>query len=290
VSADVVLTNMVPATATKLRIDPDTLRAMNNALITCRITGFRSDSPRVDEPSFDLTHQALAGYLTISGTEEAGPIRVGIPIADLAVALFSAYGVLAALVNRERTGNGENIEVPMYDSLLSLLTYQATLYLNAGEVPARVGSAHPHTVPWQAFQAIDGGFVVAVRNQKFWQRLCTSLNRDDLAVDPRFATNEARLSYRLELERELQTVFSAGTRAHWIDQLRAGGVPVAPVNTVADALDAELSSGSALIGEFEDADLGAVKFINNPVRFSRMTLAPPEPAPALDENHTQFLT
>jgi formyl-CoA transferase len=288
-SADVLVTNMVPGTAARLRVDADTLRKIQPTLITCRVTGFRGDHPQVNEPSFDLTHQALAGYLTMGGHEGTAPSRVAIPLADLTVALFAAYGILGALVSRERTGLGDDIEVPMFDSLLSLLTYQATLFLNQGEVPARLGSAHPHTAPWQAFEAADGSFVIAVRNQKFWLRLCAALDRPDLVEDPRFAENEQRVANRPELQELLEGIFAHNTVEHWLSVLRAGGVPVSPVQSIADALSAEDAEGSPLIQEFIDPDLGAVKFVGNPVHYRRMHLATPAPAPELGEDQKSVI-
>jgi crotonobetainyl-CoA:carnitine CoA-transferase CaiB-like acyl-CoA transferase len=287
--ADVVLSNMVPRTAARLGADPASLRAMNPRIISCRVIGFRSDQPQVDDPSFDLTHQALAGYLTMGGHEGSAPSRVAIPLADLAVAMFSAYAILAALMNRERTGLGEDIEVPMFDSLLSLLTYSGTLFLNQGEVPARLGSAHPHTAPWQAFDAADGPFVIAVRNEKFWGRLCVALDRPDLAADPRFALNEGRVLHRAELQDELEKMFLTDTADHWLAALRAGGVPASPVQSIAEALTGELAIGSPLIQTFVDPDLGPLQFVGNPVRFSRMQMADPVAAPALGQDGPALL-
>jgi formyl-CoA transferase len=282
--ADVVLSNMVPWTATRLGIDPTTLTAMNPSVIVCRVLGFRADHPMVDEPSFDLTHQALTGYMTMGGFAGDPPSRVPIPIADLAVAQFAVNAILAALFNRQQTGLGEHIDVPMSDVLLSLLTYQATLYLNQGDVPERLGSAHPHTIPWQAFAASDGYLVVAVRSQRFWERLCTSIDRADLLVDPRFGTNPDRLAHRSELDDILGETFLQRTVKQWLDLLRDSGVPSAPVRDIGDALQAEVDAGSPLIQEFDDPDLGPVKVVGNPVRFTRMQTVQPAAAPELGEH------
>ena len=280
---DVLLTNMVPAVARRLRTDPESVRQLNPAIITCRVLGFRADHPQVEEPSFDLTHQALAGYLTLGGLDGDEPARVAIPVADLGVALFSVIGILAALHNRARTGQGDDLDVPMFDTLLSLLTYQATLYLNEGQIPQRLGSAHPHTAPWQTFRAADRAFVIAVRNEKFWLRLCQSIGLPQLAADPRFASNALRIANRAELQAELERVFAARPADEWLAQFRADGVPVAPVQTIKDALDSEVTSASPLIQHFTDSEIGEVAIVGNPLRFRRMRLAAPRPAPGLDE-------
>ncbi|MCW2725032.1 MAG: CoA transferase [Frankiales bacterium] len=283
-ASDVVLSNMVPGTATRLGVDPETLSAVNPAVIVCRVLGFRADHPLVDEPSFDLTHQALNGYMTMGGLPGDPPSRVPIPIADLAVAQFAVNAILAALFNRQRTGLGEHIDVPMSDVLLSLLTYQATLYLNQGDVPERLGSAHPHTIPWQAFAASDGHFVVAVRSHRFWERLCTAIGRSDLLSDDRFTTNPDRLAHRVDLDKILADAFAERTVRAWLELLRVAGVPSAPVRDIGEALQAEVDADSPLIQEFEDPDLGPVKVVGNPIRFTRMQVARPAAAPRLGEH------
>ena len=271
--ADVVLTNTLPDAARRLRVDHEALSSINPRVITCYIQGFPSRDPRSDEPSFDLTHQALAGYMLMEGSPGDPPLRVCIPIADLAGAMFAAYGVLAALFSRERTGRGERIEVPMYDSLLSLLTYTATLYLNTGKPPRRMGSAHEYAAPWQSVSAADGSLVVAVRSDKFWQRLCTAIDREEWIEDTRFATNAQRLANREALDAALAGVFGTRKVADWIAVLRASQVPAAPVRTVGQALDELAAQQDDLIASLDHERLGDVKVLRNPVRFAGMTTA-----------------
>ncbi len=286
--ADVVLTNMLPAAATRLQVDPAVLRNLNPRLITCSITGFRREDPRSGEPSYDLTHQALAGYLLFEGGPGDPPQRVCIPLADLATAQFAVNAILAALFARSVTGVGDDIEVPMYDSMLSLLTYTATLYLNTGKEPARAGSAHEYTAPWQAVSAQDGDLVVAVRSEKFWQRLCEAIGDPSIAFDPLFASNAQRLENREAMTQMLNARFSRKTVQEWLTTLRATGVPAAPVRTVAAALDEAVASGSELIQEIGHQQLGALRIVGNPVRFADMDLACPSRPPSLGE-HTAEL-
>jgi crotonobetainyl-CoA:carnitine CoA-transferase CaiB-like acyl-CoA transferase len=280
--ADVVLTNMVPRVATKLRVDPATLRALNPALVHCSILGFRSEDERSSEPTYDLTHQALVGLMLMEGRPGDPPLRVCVPIADLLTAHFAVQAVLAALVARDRDGVGDAIEVPMYDAMVSLLTYTATLYLNAGQPARRMGSEHEYVVPWQAVEARDGALVVATRSAKFWERLCTAVGREDWLDDPRFATNEARLAHRDLMREVLDEVFRTRTVAAWLDILQGVGVPAAPVRTVAEALDAAPSEVPGLVHEV-DCDGRTLRLVGSPLRFSRLEVACPEPPPALDE-------
>jgi crotonobetainyl-CoA:carnitine CoA-transferase CaiB-like acyl-CoA transferase len=282
--ADVVLTNMLPTAAARLQIDPPVLRSLNPRLITCSITGFGPEDARSAEPSYDLTHQALAGYMLFEGRPGDPPQRVCIPLADLATAQFAVNAILAALFARSVSGVGDAIEVPMYDSMLSLLTYTATLYLNTGAEPARAGSAHEYTAPWQAVTAQDGDFVVAVRSEKFWHRLCEAIGDPGVAVDPMFDTNSRRLENRIAMTQMLNAHFSTKTVQEWLTTLRAAGVPVAPIRTVAAALDEAVASGSQLIQEIEHQELGRLRVVGNPVRFADMDLAHPRRAPALGEH------
>lgn len=287
-TADVVLTNVVPAVARRLRLDPDTLGELNPSVISCSIQGFRTGDPRADEPSFDLTHQALAGYMLMEGRPGDPPLRISVPLADIASAQFAVNAILAALFARTRTGAGEHIEIPMYDSMLSLLTYTATLYLNTGRQPSRMGSSHEFTAPWRAVAAADGDFVIAVRSEKFWQRLCVAIQQPLLARDPRFDTNEHRLEHSEELSRVLEEVFTTKPVAHWLAVLREAGVPVAPVRTLAAALDEEVATGSDLVQTVPHPELGPLRIIGSPIRFRQLRLAEPSAPPALDGDAAQF--
>jgi crotonobetainyl-CoA:carnitine CoA-transferase CaiB-like acyl-CoA transferase len=282
--ADVVLTNMLPAAAERLQIDAAVLRGLNPRLVTCSITGFRSEDARSGEPSYDLTHQALAGYLLFEGRPGDPPQRICIPLADLATAQFAVNAILAALFARWVTGVGDDIEVPMYDSMLSLLTYTATLYLNTGKEPGRAGAAHEYTAPWQAVSAKDGDLVLAVRSEKFWHRLCEAIGDPAVAFDPLFDTNSRRLENRVAMTEMLNAHFSGKTVQEWLTALRAAGVPAAPVRTVAAALDEAVATGSELIQEIEHQQLGRLRVVGNPVRFAGMDLAYPTRPPALDEH------
>jgi crotonobetainyl-CoA:carnitine CoA-transferase CaiB-like acyl-CoA transferase len=281
-SADVFLTNTIPAVAQRLRIDPATLRPLNPRLITCSIRGFQDDDFRAGEPSYDLTHQALAGYMLLEGSPGDPPARVSIPLADLGAAHFAVNAILAALYARTRTGLGDDIRIPMYDAMLSLLTYTATLYLNTGKEPVRMGSAHEYTAPWQAVSAKDGALVVAVRSEKFWRRLCVAIGRPDLETDPRFADNRHRLANRQLMSDLLNEAFRADTVASWLARLRAAAVPVAPIRSVADALSEAVASGSDIIEVIDDPGAGPIRIVGNPIRFQAMSLSEPKPAPQLN--------
>lgn len=287
-SADVMVSNVLPRVALALRITAPELRELNPRLVTCWIRGFRESDPRSDEPSFDLTHQALAGYMLMEGRPGDPPLRICIPFADLSAAQFAVNAILAALLARADSGRGDDIEVPMYDAMLSQLTYTATLYLNTGKEPARMGSVHEYTAPWQAVLAADGDLVVAVRSQKFWLRFCTAIGQPELADDPRFADNQSRLRHRDEMTEVLNATFRTQTVEHWLKQLRDAGVPAAPVRTVRQALTEVAAEGNDLVRRFDHPHLGSMLVIGNPIRFGEMSTVEVLPPPDLGASAPEF--
>jgi CoA:oxalate CoA-transferase len=211
------------------------------------------------------------------------PLRMCLPIADLGAAMFAVQAVLAALFERQRSGLGDDIEIPMYDSMLSLLTYTSTLYLNAGKGPQRMGSDHEYTVPWQATSGSDAPFVVAVRSDKFWARLCAAIDRPEWVDSERFATNAGRLCHRDELRAELDATFATRTAREWLAILADAGVPASPIRTVDEALTAAPDEVPHMLGKIAHETLGTVQFVRNPISYARLDLAEPAPAPALGE-------
>ncbi|GEL26770.1 CoA transferase [Pseudonocardia sulfidoxydans NBRC 16205] len=282
-SADVVLTNMTPRVLRSLSADYDTLAALNPALILCAIQGFSGDDPRADAPSYDLTHQALSGLMLFEGQPGDPPLRMCLPIADLSSAQFAVNGILAALVARGRTGRGELVRVPMYNATLSLLTYTATLYLTSGKEPVRTGVEHEHTVPWQAVATADGDVVLAVRAERFWQRLCHAIERPDLIEDPRFESNSVRMRNRAELRSILEKSLAGHGADHWLRRLAEFGVPSAKVRTVKEALEAAQTEVAPMVQSYDQEGFGTVTLLGSPIEFgsgARLTVAA---APDLDE-------
>ena len=287
--ADVVVSNLLPPAARHLKVDPSTLRRHNPRLITCMISSFGSTDPESEKPSYDLIHQALTGFMMLNGENSDPPIRVGVPLADLAAGLFASYGVLAALQGRHITGVGDEVDISMYECMMSLLTYQATMYLTAGIEPRRMGSAHEHVVPWQAFQTADGWIVIAARTNHFWTSVCQAMNLEHLIDDPRFAQNKPRLEHRDELEALLGAKFLTDRTESWLRRLGNAGVPAAEVRTVPEALDIELQRANNIIQSTPHPELGEIKTMSNPVRFADMELVKHGPAPALDQHHPSLI-
>ena len=235
--ADVVIDNFRPGVMARLGIDHATLKEHNPEVITVSVTGFGEYGPARDKSAFDLVVQAYAGHVDITGSADGDPARVGIPIADISGGIYSCIAVLAALVGRERHDEGRHADVAMLDSLVSMLSYDAVDYLNSGRKLTRLGTAHAHLVPWQAFQTSDGYVVIAARDEKFWQNLCNAIERPDLIDDPLTSNNTARVSNRDYVVPILAEVFSSKTNAEWLAILDEFDVPNAPVNDIGEVFD-----------------------------------------------------
>jgi crotonobetainyl-CoA:carnitine CoA-transferase CaiB-like acyl-CoA transferase len=281
---DVVVDNFRPGVLERLRVDYETLSRINPRIIQCSVTGFGAAGAYKDYPALDLVIQAISGHMAITGEPGRPPVRVGIPLADMSGGIYSCKGILAALYARERTGRGQRVEISMFDAMLNLLSYIATLWLTDGVLPQPPGSAHEYSVPWQAFEAKDGHLVVATRQEGFWQKLCGALEEPGLAADPRFATNADRIANREALVPRLERIFRARTVADWLERLRAAEVPAAPVNNLDGAFAEPPVAEREMIVEYDHPDVGRVRMPGNPIKMSDIPGTPSRPAPRLGEH------
>jgi crotonobetainyl-CoA:carnitine CoA-transferase CaiB-like acyl-CoA transferase len=288
--ADVVIENFRPGTLERLGLGEPSLRAVNPGLIFGSVTGFGPDGEAAGLPSYDLVHQALGGWMGMLGEADGPPVALPIPVADLLAGFYLTHGVLAALVHRERTGEGTSVDTSMLDVMLSLLTYQATMYYATGLVPPRRGSEHEYHVPWGAYATADGHLIVAPREERFWRALCDVLGVPGLVADPRFADAAARRRHRDELVPLLAERFATRTTAAWLDALRAGGVPAAPIHDLGAALESPYVAQRELTLEVEPTGVGRpVRVLANPVRFGGTRPDRREPPPAIGEHTDEVL-
>ena len=288
--SDVVVDNFRPGVLERLKIDYDTLNAINPSIIQCSITGFGATGAFKDYPAFDIIIQAISGHMAITGEPGRPPARVGIPLADMSGGIYACKGILAALFDRERTGKGRRIELSIFDAMLALLGYMGTMWLTNGEVPQPPGSAHEYTVPWQAFPGADGYIVVATRQEVFWRKLCDVLGDTTLAADARFSTNALRVKNRTELIPRLEKVFTTRPVAEWLRLLRDAGVPAAPINNLDRAFDEPPVAEREMIIEYNHPEVGRVRMPGNPIKMSGMSGSLSEPAPLFGEHTDLVLT
>lgn len=283
--SDAVIDNFRPGVMARLGIDHAELVKRNPDIVTVSVTGFGETGPAKQRPAFDLVVQAYSGHIYITGEPERPPSRVGIPLADISGGIFACLSVLAGLAGRGVHGRGAHADVSMLDSLVSMLSYDALEHLNTGRDVTRVGTAHSHMVPWQAFEVLDGYVVVAAREEKFWNRLCEALNRPDLAADPRTLGNTARVDNRDWLVPELEATFATKTKAEWMKILDEHDIPSGPVNNFGEVFADPQIVAREVVGEYDHATLGRIKYVRSPSRFDDAG-QPNLPAPMLGE-HTR---
>jgi CoA:oxalate CoA-transferase len=284
----VVYDNLRPAVLKKIGADYETLRKINPKIISCSVSGFGQDGPDRDLPAYDLTIQARGGAMGITGEKEGAPVRMGLPMGDLAGGMFAAYGIVAALFDRERTGQGKRLDISLLDCQVSLLTYMATYHSIGGLIPKPQGASHEVLVPYQSFKTKDLYLVVACPTEKFWQSLCRVLGREDLIGHPHFKDALQRIINRQELYQILQDIFLTRTVDEWMEVLRQEDVPSAPVNTLDRVMtDAQLLHRRMVV-EVDHPVSGKFKSVGNPVKASGGEEVYHHP-PALGEHMEEIL-
>ncbi len=271
--ADVVIENFKVGGLAAYGLDYASLRQINPRLIYCSITGFGQTGPYASRPGYDFLIQAMGGLMSVTGRKDgepgAGPQKAGVALTDILTGLYAVIGILAALAHRERSGEGQSIDVALLDVQVACLANQAMNYLVSGEAPGRLGNAHPNIVPYQDFATSDGYLVVAVGNDTQFARLCEELGLPDVALDQRFANNQGRVEHRAALTLRLSDVTKTRATAEWVRRLERAGVPCGPIN----ALDAVFADPQVRARQMQ-LDLphpvaGSVPQVANPLRLSR---------------------
>jgi crotonobetainyl-CoA:carnitine CoA-transferase CaiB-like acyl-CoA transferase len=266
--ADVVVENFRPDVMDKLGLGYERLAADNPGLIFCSITGFGAGAG-AELPGYDLLVQALGGLMSITGSPEGEPQKVGVALVDILAGLFASVGILAALRHRDRTGEGQRVEVNLLSSLLAGLVNQASAYTIAGSVAGRMGNAHPSISPYELYATGDGDLVLAVGNERQFAALCQVLNAPELATDPRFGSNSDRVANRAALKAELTTRLAAAPAAEWAARLTEVRVPAGVVNDLAGAFELARSVGLDPIVDVPSDDGPPVPLTRNAIRLSR---------------------
>jgi glutaryl-CoA transferase len=292
-TADVFLCNQpVLKSLTRRGIDPVQLRSKHPRLIYCSISGYGFTGPKAEQPGYDILAQAEAGIMSFTGEPGGGPMRFPIAIADMTTGMYAAMGVLAALFARERTGQGDFVELALFDSQLTWLANVGSSYLNAGVSPDRWGNAHPNIVPYQLFRGSDDRyFVVAIGTEPQWHRLLRLLGAsEELGEDARFADNAARIQHREELIPRLQQMFEGCASSDWLDKLKDADVPAAAIQNVGEALNDVQTLARGLIVEIEHPTLKTARSIANPIRFGTQPIVYRLPPPLLGEHTAAILS
>ncbi|WP_206513367.1 CaiB/BaiF CoA transferase family protein [Pelagibacterium montanilacus] len=288
-TADVLVENNRPGVAKRLKIDYDTLRAINPGLIYASISGFGQTGPYAQRPGFDLIAQAMSGVLSATGTPDGEPVKCSVPVADLGAGLFSIYAILSAYIGRQKSGEGQYIDASLIEAAMALSVWEVTEYWGTGKIPKPIGTANRMSAPYQAVKAADGYLVVGAANQKLWEAFCTVLGRPELFADPRFVSNVERLGNRAELMAEFEPIFLSNTVEHWVDALLEAGVPAAPVHNFAQSLGSEHAKARNMVMEIDHPAEGSIKALGFPVKMGGTPQQVRFPPPMLGEHTADIL-
>ncbi len=282
--ADIVIENYKPGGLVKYGLDHGTLCAARPELVYCSISGFGQTGPNRDKAGYDLMAQGFGGIMSLTGDPDGAPMKVGVGVSDLMCGMYATIGILAALRHRDATGEGQHIDLALVDSQMSWLVNEGVNFLTSGQEPVRRGNAHPNIVPYDVFATKDGHVILAVGNDTQFQAFCAAMQRPDLADDPRFATNPARIANRAVITAAVTETLAAKSSAEVIEVLQSVGVPVGPIHTVGQALGSEQAEarGAVVTVAHPETEAGDVQLLGNPLKFSKTPVEMRRPPPRFD--------
>ena len=283
--SDILVESFRPGTLARYHLDYPSLRRVNKALVYCSISGFGQTGPYRDRPGYDITAFAMSGIMSTTGEEGRPPIRVSVPVADIAAGHYASTAILACLSRRLVTGRGDYVDIALYDSIVSLLTYLASYYFATGRQPPRMGSAHPSIVPYQAFNCKDRELIVAVGNDAQWQALCHALGLKQLASMKKFRTNPQRVRNRKQLIPILSRRFKSQKASYWNRLFNKSAVPAAPILGIADVIK---NPQTRHRGIFRPSKSG-IPTLTSPIRFVNQENRLHSPAPSLGQDTRRVL-
>ena len=278
---DVVVENFRPGVAARLGLGAETLRKANPRLVYCSISGFGQEGPFRDLPAYDLVVQAMSGLMAATGEDGGAPLKTGESIADLIAGLFASWSIMAALVQRNATGQGATLDIAMYDALFSMLTTSHAQHFYGGVLPARVGNRHPLSTPFGCFRTSDGQVVIAVLSGGQFQRLAVLIGRAEIANDPRFASDSSRTEHEPALRALIEEWSGRLTTEQAVAALAAEGLPTAPIWDIAQAADNEHAAVRGLVSRLAHPVLGKTPVVGQPVRFDGVKPLAATAAPSL---------
>ena len=288
-SSDVLVENFRPGTAKKLGLDYETISSENSSLIYCSISGYGQNGPYKARSGYDFMIQAQGGILSITGPEEGPPSKVGVAIVDITAGLHATNAILASLLHRKKTGDGQFIDIALLDVQVGWLANVAHNYFATGEAPGRFGNAHPNIVPYQTFSTSNGYLAVAVGTDAQFGRLCAALGRADLGKNPKYQTNADRVEHRETLVPKLQEIFGARSAAEWIELLIEHRIPAGPVNDIPTVLNDPQVRAREMVQEVEHSSLGVIQQLGPVPKLSRTPARVRKAPPTLGEDTESVL-
>jgi crotonobetainyl-CoA:carnitine CoA-transferase CaiB-like acyl-CoA transferase len=289
-TADVLIENFRTGTMESFGLGYDRLAAINPRLVYCSVSAFGRTGPRKDAAGYEALMQAFSGIMSITGEPDGAPLRCGVSFLDLTTGIFCAFGIVNALLHRERTGLGQRVDGSLLETAVTLLNYHAEGYLLTGTQPKPLGSSHPSLSPYRTFRCRDGQWVfIAGANDRFWQRLAPALGLPELATDPRFAKNIERVKNRRELEAALEAAIARHDREPLLKVLEDAGVPATPVNTVQQVMEDAQTAARSMVERVLHPRLGEIPVVGTPIKFSRMKAGVRRAAPQQGQHTDEIL-
>ncbi|WGL16938.1 CaiB/BaiF CoA-transferase family protein [Microbulbifer bruguierae] len=290
---DVLLENYKVGGLKKYGLDYESVRSVNPRIVYCSITGFGQTGPYASRAGYDAMIQGMGGLMSLTGVPDgepgAGPQKVGVAVADLMTGMYAVSGILAAIIHRDRTGEGQQLDLALLDTQVAWLANQAQNFLTSGEAPRRQGTAHPNIVPYQAVPASDGYFMLAVGNDAQFQKFCAIAGLDDVAADPAYASNKGRVMARQTLMPRIELATRKHPSAWWLKMLSEALVPCGPINDLEQVFADPQVQARGMVVEQDHPTAAKVKTVRNPVIFSASALEYPQAPPILGEHTTEIL-
>jgi crotonobetainyl-CoA:carnitine CoA-transferase CaiB-like acyl-CoA transferase len=288
-TADVVVENFRPDVKDRLGLDYESLRRINPRIILASISGFGQDGPYRNRPGFDQIAQGMGGLMSITGAPGQGPMRVGIPIADLCAGIFCSQGVLLALFERERSGEGQWVQTSLLQAQIFMLDFQAARWLTEGQVARQAGNNHPTSIPTGVFATRDGHINIATTGQKIWERFCRAIGADDLIGRPEYANSKSRSANRDALNQELQNILRQDDSAAWIDRLNEAGVPCGQIYAIDEVFADPQVRHLDVHATIKSPHVGNLTLLRQPVALSRTPSRIDRYPPAIGEHTAEIL-
>src|SRR3954467_7364803 len=290
---DVLIENYKYGDLARYGLGYDDLRESNPGLVYCSVTGFGQTGPYRQRPGYDFMIQGMGGMMSVTGEPDGapggGPQRAGVPIADIITGMYASIAICAALAPRERSGQGQHLDLALLDSQIALLAYQNTNYFSTGKPPQRIGNLHPNIVPYQPFRCADGEVILACGNDNLYRKFCEAAGCAELAGDARFATNAKRVENRAELTRLLAAVFKKRSKTEWLELLEAAGVPNGPINNVAQVYQEPQVKARGIRMELSHAAGASLPLVASPMRFSETPVEYRQAPPVLGQHTDEVL-
>ncbi len=288
-TADVLIENFKLGGLKKYGLDYDSLKEVNPKLVYCSITGFGQDGPYAPRAGYDFIIQGMSGLMSITGAAEGEPQKVGVAVSDIFTGLYSVIAIQAALRHAEATGQGQHVDMALFDSQISVLANQGLNYLVSGQTPVRMGNAHPNIAPYEVLPVADGHFILAVGNDGQFQKFCTVVGLDALRGNPDYTTNAARVANRDKLREQIVAALAPLERAALLAKLEAAGVPASPINTIGQMFEDPQALARGMRLDLDDGRGNSLPSVRSPMLLSQTPLSYGRPSPRLGEHTAEIL-